>query len=111
KFILGLALDFVILAERLSDGNEQDEFEPELDLDQIFARYQQVTHRGEDDLATLTLTDSKGNPHGIRKTEVDNIVLFKTDLSRSNYPSAEPHNTGQWHRFKPLLERAFKLSK
>jgi len=106
KGILGLALDFLMVAEGISqhDGRVAD-FEPDLEFSDIFERYEQASTA-----ATLTLrVDSER--FGIRSVHEEVTDLFREDLRRTNFPSAAPHYTGEWRRFEEMLVISFRLSR
>lgn len=109
KYILGLALDFTILAQRLSQVDE-DAKEKRMDLgeDQLFERYELVTTRAGVKANTLTLKFGDAQ-EGIRRIEESVVDLFH-QLKRPNYPSAYVYNTGQWQKYKDLLVYCFQLS-
>jgi hypothetical protein len=108
-YVLGLALDFLLLAQKISnvDGKAK-KFRPALDEKSLFARYPLVTKRGEVTANTLTLT-FENHQEGIRKLEESVVSLFH-GLNRLSYPSAYVYNTGQWTKYKDLLVDCFKLS-
>ena len=108
KYVLGTALDFVLLAEALDAGDRG--FEPGVTQDEVFGRYARVTHRGERELNTLTLTDAAGDEHGVRAVEEAVMGAFHR-ARRTDYPKAYVYNSGQWHKFGDLLEAAFSLSR
>jgi hypothetical protein len=109
KYILGLAIDFVILAQRLSQVDSRGK-RSRLDLDEgkLFSRYELVTERGDVQANTLTLKFGD-KEEGIRKIEESVVELFH-QLKRPTYPSAYVYNTGQWHKNKELLINCFRLS-
>jgi hypothetical protein len=111
KYILGLAIDFTILAESLSlEDISAREFRPTLKEDDIFRIYTLVEQVGTRQANTLTLSFKNGkNKYGIRKTEEQVVSLFHK-LHRTAYPSAYVYNTGQWKKFKDLLVMCFRLS-
>ena len=76
KYILGTGLDFALLAQLLS--NEDDDlkkFRPEFSKDELFQRYKLVTSRGERQANTLSLSFNDGKDIGIRKIE-ENVLEF-----------------------------------
>ena len=96
KYILGLALDFVIVAQRLSNVDDSaKQLREQLTIEQLFKRYQVVTERGEQQANTLTLKFAQSTQVGIRRIE-ESLVQFFHSLNRSKYPSAYVYNTGQW---------------
>lgn len=108
-YTIGLALDFTLLAQRLSNVDEKAKsFRPTLDEEGLFKRYSLITERGTATANTLTI-EFKGKKEGIRKLEEAVIALFNS-LNRSGYPSAYVYNTGQWHKYKDLLVNCFQLS-
>jgi len=110
KYILGLALDFVFLAQRVSEGERGNRFEPDLSEEDLFERYERVKRSDGRELNTLTIRrENNGETVGIRQTEED-VLEFFHDLGRTDYPSAYVYNTGQWHKNKRLLTLAFRLS-
>jgi hypothetical protein len=109
KYILGLAIDFAILAQRLSaEDSEAKKFRPDLKYEKIFQTYTLITERGESQANTLTLQYGSTQV-GIRKTEESVATLFH-GLERTGYPSAYVYNTGQWPKYKALLVMCFQLS-
>ncbi len=110
KYILGLALDFAIVAQRLSNVDDSAKRSREnLTIEQLFQRYQVVTERGEQQANTLTLKFGLSTQVGIRRIK-ESIVHFFHSLNRSKYPSAYVYNTGQWQKFQDLLILCFRLS-
>ncbi|TDU18085.1 hypothetical protein C8E00_11413 [Chromohalobacter marismortui] len=109
KYILGLGIDFSILAQRLSEYDvEMKSFTPVLSVEDIFSRYEMVESRGSRKSNTLTLSFS-GKQYGIRKIEESVANLFHS-MDRSDYPSAYVYNTGQWKKYTDLLNHVFMLS-
>jgi hypothetical protein len=109
KYILGLALDFTLLAQRLSTVDEEGKAPRKgLTEESLFARYQLVTERGTRQANTLTLKYG-GMQQGIRKIE-ESVAEFFHRLKRTDYPSAYVYNTGQWQKYKDLLVDCFRLS-
>lgn len=110
KYILGLAIDFILLADNLASLDEQlNEFDRELDEDKLFSRYKLVEKVGSRESNTLSLVYGENKKIGIRKFE-EKVVQFFHQLNRVDYPSAYVYNTGQWQKFKDLLVMCFKLS-
>jgi len=105
KGTLGLALDFIMVAQVLSryDGR-LEEYEPGIDRDDIFDRFDR-----RNTASTLTFLHPDGNI-GIRTVHNDVIDLFRGELARTNFPSSPGHHTGEWERYVPMLERSFRLS-
>jgi hypothetical protein len=109
KYILGLAIDFTLLAQRLSMVDEEGKtLRKDLTEEELFARYQLVTERGSRQANTLTLKVG-GMQQGIRKIE-ESVAEFFHRLKRTDYPSAYVYNTGQWQKYKDLLVDCFRLS-
>lgn len=109
KYILGLALDFAIVAQRLSlIDSDAKGFRPQLTEEDIFEKYTLITERGSRKANTLTL-EYAGVQEGIRRVEESVANLFHA-LERSDYPSAYVYNTGQWRKYLELLVNCFKLS-
>jgi hypothetical protein len=109
KYILGLALDFALLAQRLSAVDEEGKaLRKDLTEEGLFARYQLVTERGSRQANTLTLKVGRMQ-QGIRKIE-ESVAEFFHRLKRTDYPSAYVYNTGQWQKYKDLLVDCFRLS-
>tara|TARA_R110002110_G_scaffold415835_1_gene657236 strand:+ start:66743 stop:67861 length:1119 start_codon:yes stop_codon:yes gene_type:complete len=109
RYILGLALDFTILAQKLSGADhEMKEFTPDLETGDIFSRYTLVEARGSRKSNTLTLAFN-GELYGIRKFE-ENVANLFHSMDRSDYPSAYVYNTGQWQKYIDLLTSVFMLS-
>jgi hypothetical protein len=111
KYILGLALDFVVLAQRLSAADP--DFKPlskqAASLSQIFERYELVEKRGSQKANTLTLRYEDAD-FGIRHNEEQTVAAFHS-MGRTNYPSSAPYTTGQWHKYEELLILAFQLTR
>jgi hypothetical protein len=109
KYILGLALDFTLLAQGLASIDvEAKKGRLTLTEEQLFKRYTLVTKRGDRTANTLTLT-FKGKDVGIRRIEEEIVRLFHA-LECAGYPSAYVYNTGQWAKYKDLLVTCFQLS-
>jgi len=110
RYILGLTLDFCLLAQQLSlHDAEAKAPRPGLTDEQLFARYVLVTERGGRAANTLSLTYGT-NTVGIRKIEESVVDLFGS-LNRPGYPSAYVYNTGQWQKYREsLLVPCFRLS-
>ena len=108
-YILGLALDFTLLAQRLSHHDpEAKQLRSEFTEATLLDRYELVTKRGAKQANTLSFKFGK-KTLGIRAIEEDVCDLFiKAD--RTGYPSAYVYNTGMWHHHKELLLNCFKLS-
>ncbi|GGN92833.1 hypothetical protein [Haloarcula pellucida] len=103
KGILGLALDFLMVAEELSRADDRLEgFQPEIDRAQLFTWY--------DNGAKTSLTLVHDSRYSIRSVHNDVIELFRSDLLRTNFPSSPGHHTGEWERYDDLLESSFRLS-
>lgn len=109
KYVLGLALDFALLAQEVCDAAGVGD-SPRLSLSEkeLFAIYPRIERRGNRTANTLSLQVG-GRSFGIRKHEEAIVRLFH-GLSRTDYPSAYVYNTGQWHKFRPLLLDCFRLS-
>lgn len=108
KMLLGLAIDFSAIAEKLSrihgDGSD---FRPDLTEDEIFSIY--ARKKSAKSKNTLSFLHHKTEV-GIRAVENEVIDLFH-GLGRTAYTSGAPHTTGQWHRYKTeLMVPAFRLS-
>jgi hypothetical protein len=110
RYVLGLALDFALLAQQLSlHDADAKAARPELTKEAILARYPPITARGGRAANTLTLQYGR-QKIGIRRIEESIVDLFM-DLARPGYPSAYVYNTGQWHKFQDtLLVPCFQLS-
>ncbi len=110
KYVLGLALDFTLLAQKISQSDpEAKPFRPAFTKDILFARYTLVTSRGARQANTLSLQFNR-RKEGIRKIEEAVVDLF-VGLLRPGYPSAYVYNTGQWQKFQDtLLVPCFSLS-
>jgi hypothetical protein len=109
KYILGLALDFALLAQRLSAADEEGKsLRKDLTGEELFVRYQLVKERGSRQANTLTLKIG-GMEQGIRKIE-ESVAEFFHRLKRTDYPSAYVYNTGQWQKYRDLLVDCFRLS-
>jgi len=109
KYILGLALDFTIVAQRLSNVDDYAKsFRQQLTVKELFERYEVVTERAGRQANTLTLKFGQAQ-EGIRSIE-EAVAQFFHKLNRSKYPSAYVYNTGQWQKFPDLLLLCFRLS-
>ncbi len=108
-YVLGLALDFTLLAQKISHHDSDAKlFRPNLTEEAIMGRYDLVTARGKKQVNTLTFKYANKS-FGIRRIEEAVCDLFiKTD--RTGYPSAYVYNTGMWHHYKGLLLDCFRLS-
>ena len=109
RYVLGLTIDFLRLAD-VVDGGESSDFEPSLTGDDVLKRYPRREHHNGKTSDTLTISDAHGGWHGIRGIEEDVYSLFQR-LLRTDYPSAAPHNTKAWRNNLPLLGRTFALSR
>lgn len=109
KYVLGLALDFVILAQQLAEADPdfrrlgEDEAE-----EKVFERYPRIEATAGREANTLTLAYG-GGKFGIRKIENLVVEAFH-EMGRSSFPSAYVYSTGQWRKFLKLLSLAFRLS-
>ncbi|WP_435093432.1 hypothetical protein [Halorubrum sp. N11] len=105
KGTLGLAIDFVVLAEELAKHDDWIAgFEPDITVADILDRY--------DSMAKSSLTLKRGDVReGIRTFHNELIELFREDLNRTNFPSSPGHHTGEWERYDDMLELAFRLSR
>ena len=105
KGTLGLAIDFVVLAEELAKHDDWIAgFDPDITVADILDRY--------DSMAKSSLTLKRGNVReGIRTFHNELIELFREDLNRTNFPSSPGHHTGEWERYDDMLELAFRLSR
>ena len=105
KGTLGLALDFLIVAEDISQVDSFPvDFNPEISVSDILAQYEQTAK------STLTFQVS-GDTYGIRPVHNELITLFREELNRTNFPSSPGHHTGEWQRYDDMLELAFQLSR
>jgi hypothetical protein len=69
KYILGLAMDFTLLAQRLANVDaEAKAFRPDLTSEQLLSRYNRITERGDTLANTLTLRYGDSE-FGIRQIE------------------------------------------
>lgn len=102
--ILNLGLDFVLLAEIISQSdNWMEGYDPNLSFDDITSRY---TNTGEQ---TLTLDYGSGS-QGIRGLYEDVGNFFQNELDRTNFPWSPQHHTNNWEGYAPLW-REFRLSR
>jgi len=109
RYILGLALDFALLAQKLSAvDREAKAFRPDITIDTLFQRYERITEKSGRLANTLTVRYGTTS-EGIRKIEEQVVKLFHA-LDRSGYPSAYVYNTGQWHKYPELMLACFRLS-
>lgn len=108
KFILGTAINAVLLAEALDDGDAH--FRSGMTEAAIFEAYPRVTHDAKgDELDTLTLTGADGREVGNRGIEMDVLAAFQK--ARRKYSGGYAHNASKWHRYVELLEAGFSLSR
>ena len=106
KGTLGLAIDFLMIAEELSQADEWvSEFDPAVSAAGVLDRYDQASVK-----STLTITHD-GEKYAIRPVQNAVIDLFREDLKRTNFPSSPGHHTGEWERYTNLLAMAFQLSR
>jgi len=106
KGVLGLALDFLMVAEQLSQFDEDlVDFDTTINRSKIFDRFDR-----KDTSATLTFRHA-GQQFGIRPVHNEVIDLFRDQLGRTNFPSSPGHHTGEWDRYDDLLEQSFRLSR
>lgn len=109
KYVLGLALDFTLLAQSLdSESSLLSSFRYEYTMDDIATNFELVKSRGGSKANTFSVIYN-GKQFGIRKFE-EGIADFFHASDRSEYPSAYVYNTGQWGKYIGLLENCFKLS-
>ena len=109
KYILGLALDFTLLAQCLRKHDESlAEFDANRSEDLIFTKYTLITQRGARQSNTLTLKFGE-YAYGIRRLE-ELVLSYFYQQRKLGYPSAYVYNTGQWAKFKELLVHVFSLS-
>ena len=104
KGTLGLAIDFVVLTEKLARNDDSFRgFTPRTGIKDILDRYEST--------AKSSLTLQRGEfREGIRSYHNDLIDLFRGDLNRTNFPSSPGHHTGEWERYDDMLETALSLS-
>ncbi|SDJ52674.1 hypothetical protein SAMN05216226_104239 [Halovenus aranensis] len=104
KGALGVAIDFLMVAEQLSRDDEHlGGFQPDIDRQTLFQWYDNAAK------TSLTLKFS-GTRYSIRSVHNEVIDLFREDLKRTNFPSSPGHHTGEWERYDDLLEASFRLS-
>lgn len=112
-FVIGLAVDFAVLAEQLSEyEGAWKEFGEDLTFQETLSRFELKTARSGQPANTLSLRPRSAPSapfRGIRAIENRVVDLFH-HLNRTGYPSAAPYNTGQWERFPEFLQVAFRLS-
>ncbi len=109
RYILGLALDFTLLAQKLSQTDPSAKsFRPDLTMDALFQQYERITEKSGRLANTLTVRFGTAT-EGIRRIEEQIVKLFNS-LNRSGYPSAYVYNTGQWHKYPGLMRACFQLS-
>lgn len=102
---LGMALDFLIVAEELSQADDWEQgYTPGINRDDILNRYDTK------DTNTLTILYD-GDQYGIRPVQNKVRDLFIYELRRTNFPSSPGHHTGNWPDYDSLLEYAFRLSR
>jgi len=104
KGALGVAIDFLMVAEQLSRTDDRvTGFREDIDRSLLFEWY-------ENDAKTSLTLLYEGTGYSIRSVHNDVIDLFREDLKRTNFPSSPGHHTGEWERYDDLLESAFRLS-
>lgn len=81
KGTLGLVVDFLMIAEELSQADEWlSGFDPEITSADILDRYEQASVK-----STLTIKHD-GTRYAIRPVQNAVIDLFREDLKRTNFP-------------------------
>ena len=120
-YVLNLALDFIMVAQKLSEYDTgANDFREDMDEATLFARYPRTTSTADKNVSTLTLTftvqKKVGNRYqdaikkvGIRPVEEDVCDLFMA-ADRTGFTSAYIYNTGMWDHYRDLLVNCFKLS-
>ena len=104
KFVINLALDFTIVAQRLSLTDEEARtIQEQLTVEKLFDRYEQTAKK----TLTLKYGDRK---EGIRSVENKVVNFFRDTMNRTSFPHAPGHNTGSWGDYQDLLVDCFKLS-
>jgi len=104
KGTLGLAVDFLMVAEQLSRVDDRvSGFDGSIDRDRLMDWY-------ENGAKTSLTLKYDGDRYSIRSVHNDVIDLFREDLKRTNFPSSPGHHTGEWERYDGLLESSFRLS-
>ncbi len=104
KGTLGLAIDFLMVAEDLSRVDDRlSGFRAEIDRSLLLSWYENAAK------TTLTLKYD-GEKYSIRSVHNDVIELFREGFRRTNFPSSPGHHTGEWERYDDLLESSFRLS-
>jgi len=104
KGTLGVAIDFLMVAEQLSRTDDRlTGFREDIDRSLLFEWYENAAK------TSLTLSYD-GTRYSIRSVHNDVIDLFREELKRTNFPSSPGHHTGEWERYDDLLESAFRLS-
>jgi hypothetical protein len=102
---LGMAFDFLIVAEELSQVDDWSAgYRPDLTADDITDHYETK------DTNTLTIRYD-GEQYGIRPVQNEVRDLFIYELRRTNFPSSPGHHTGNWPDYAELLDYAFRLSR
>ncbi len=110
---LGLALSFILSAEGLSKVDKWVA-DPKANLnweDDILPRYDQkgVDYRTGQNIDTLTLR--RGDVEEGLRSRINEIGdFFQSEMSRTNFPNAPGHYTGNWEDHVNILELAFSLS-
>jgi hypothetical protein len=112
-YVLNLALDFTLVAQKLSAFDlDAKSFRPDVTEAGLFAKYPKAVARGAKADATLTLTvrhADKVHRVGIRRVEEDVCDLFIA-CDRTGFTSAYIYNTGKWPDHVWLLAECVKLS-
>jgi len=109
KYVLGLCIDFALLAQTLKAHEPAlVNYDESRSDDWLFERFERRTHSGEKELNSLTLAVDGGN-YGIRKYE-ELVREYFHGEGYMSYPSAYVYNTGQWGKFRHYLADVFRLS-
>lgn len=109
QYPLGLAIDFALLAQALSEHDPRlTKFEPKLRFEDLESRYEVIEKRGKKTANTLTLR-YQDQEIGIRRFE-QNVRGMFLQAQHFGYPSAYVYNTGQWRKFQSMLVACFSLS-
>ena len=112
-YVLNLALDFTLVAQKLSEYDLQAKaFRPDMNEAKLFNYYPRSIKISRKANSTLTLgfvVNGKKKSIGIRRVENDVCKLFIA-CDRTGFTSGYAYNTGKWDGHISLLVDCFKLS-
>jgi hypothetical protein len=101
RFLLGVLISFVSLAEQLCRQNGVDS------INHVLTRFPPKTEVSSGKANSLTL----GNPELSLRTYYNAAEkVIRHDLLRSDYPNCAPHATQSWSQYRNTFERICALS-